>query len=106
MVKPARIREVLILGEPHAVLYRKFPKNVCGYYLQGEIELNHTKSRRTQLRSLLHEFGHGVAEDSHNPEERLSQEDFARLWERGVVCLIRDNWHLVLAVKEAVGGPE
>lgn len=100
----AKIREALILGEPHDVRYKKLSKRLYGTYEMGVIKIDTSSSDRVQLRSLLHEFGHGVAEDSHDPDAEMSHEDFARLFEQGSTCLIRDNWDLILAVKKAVGG--
>lgn len=106
MAKRSKVREALILGEPHEVRYKKLPKRLYGTYELGRIEINNSSSDRVQLRSVLHEFAHGIAEDSHDPEAPLSQEDHARLFEQGVICLLRDNWPLVLAIKAAIGGAD
>ena len=97
-----RVQFVEILGEPTSVKYKKLKS--YGTYQLGEIEINNTKSTRIQLRTVLHEFFHGIYEDSHDPDDRASEEDCARMFEQGCACLFRDNMELVTALIEEYHG--
>lgn len=96
--------EVIILGEPTQVKYKKIKH--FGLFEVGEITINNTKPPRIQIRSLVHEMGHGIFQDSHDPDQPVSEEDFARMFEQGVACLFRENPDLVGLLAEELGGKE
>jgi len=96
-----RITEVLILGEPTSVKYKKLKP--YGTYLMGEINIRNDRSPRIKMRTLIHEMGHGYFEDSHDPDSDISEEDYARLFEQSVIDLVKNNWEVVERLKEEVG---
>jgi hypothetical protein len=93
------ITEVEILGEPAEVVYKKMKVN-HGTYEYGKIEIDSAASHRQQLRTLVHEMAHGVFRDSHDPDEKTSEEDFARMSEQLVTCIFRENPDLLQALAE------
>jgi len=97
-----RITEVEILGEPHSVEYSPLRK-AHGTYIYGKIKLDSAGSKRKQIRTLVHEYAHGIFEDSHDPDSTVGEEDFARLFEQGVVDLVRNNWAVIERLKGEVG---
>lgn len=96
-----RITEVEVLGEPHSVRYKKIKHH--GYYKFGELTIKSDDPHRSQVRTLVHEMGHGYYEQTRDPEGTASEEDFARIFELGVVDMVKNNWDVIEALKSEVG---
>jgi hypothetical protein len=88
-----RITEVEILGEPHSVKYKKIKH--YGIYKFGELTIKSDDRGRSQMRTIVHE---------RDPDGTCAEEDFGRLFELGVVDLVKNNWEVVKRLKEEVGG--
>jgi len=97
-----KITEVLILGEPHSVKYKKIKHH--GYYKFGELTIKSGDTRRSQVRTIVHEMGHGYYEQTRDPDGTATEEDFARIFELGLVDLVKNNWHVVESLKGEVDG--
>ena len=97
-----RITEVEILGEPHSVKYKKIKH--YGYYKFGELTIKSNDTERSQMRTLVHEMGHGYYEQTRDPDSSATEEDFARVFELGVVDLVRNNWAVIERLKGEVDG--
>jgi hypothetical protein len=97
-----RITEVEILGEPHSVKYKKIKH--YGIYKFGELTIKSDDRGRSQMRTIVHEMGHGYYEQTRDPDGTCAEEDFGRLFELGVVDLVKNNWEVVKRLKEEVGG--
>lgn len=96
-----RITEVEILGEPHSVKYKKIKHH--GYYKFGELTVKADDPRRSQVRTIVHEMGHGYYEQTRDPDGTATEEDFARIFELATVDLVKNNWEVVERLKEEVG---
>jgi hypothetical protein len=96
-----RITEVSILGEPHRVSYKKIKHH--GIYQFGSLTIKSSDPSRSQMRTIVHEMAHGYYEQTRDPEGTATEEDFARVFELGVVDLVKNNWEVVERLKEEVG---
>jgi len=95
-----KITDIDILGEPHAISYKDIKYH--GIYTFGNISIKKKDTKVCQLRTIVHEAGHGYYEQTRDPDSSMVEEDFARLFELGVVDLVRNNWVVLEQLKEVV----
>ena len=96
-----KITDIDILGEPHTISYVDIKHH--GIYTFGKISIKKKDTKVCQLRTIVHEGGHGIFEQTGDPDRSIVEEDFARLYELGIVDLVRNNWVVLEQLKEAVG---
>ena len=96
-----RITEISVLSDIHSVKYKKIKHH--GHYKYGEITIKSADTPRSQMRTLIHEYAHGLYEATRDPEGNATEEDFARLFELGIYDLAKNEWAVVERLKEEVG---
>lgn len=76
----------------------------CGqYYDQPHptIEINTDYEHLVQLSTTVHEYFHALFRQVADPDEQLTEEQAARLFELGVQDLVRQNWELLEALRDS-----
>lgn len=100
---------IYVLGTPVKLDYRDLGE-VAGGGTYGEwvaddrVLINVRQSLLNQQRTIIHEYAHGLFEDANAPDQEIDDEQFARLFEKGVEDLVRFNWQHLTMLRYAMKG--